>query len=100
MAKKAAQKKQRARASVLTKLLILVLLVGLGVTLHRQQARLETAQAAAAELHEQVESLQQKNDALASDIEEGTTQEKMEELARDQLGMVAPGERVFYPTSN
>ena len=38
--------------------------------------------------------------ALAEDIENGASQEQMEEIARDELGMVAPGEKVFYDVSN
>ena len=44
--------------------------------------------------------VKQANDALAADIAEGNTQEKMEEIARDELGYVSPGERVFIDTSN
>ena len=38
---------------------------------------------------------QAENDALRADIADGGSQEKKEEIARDELGMVAPGERVF-----
>ena len=57
---------------------------------------METAQAQKEELSEQVESKQAENDALRADIADGGSQEKKEEIARDELGMVAPGERVFY----
>ena len=42
-----------------------------------------------------MESKQAENDALRADIADGGSQEKKEEIARDELGMVAPGERVF-----
>ena len=35
------------------------------------------------------------NDALAADIAEGPTREKIEEIARDELGLVTPNEYVF-----
>ena len=47
-----------------------------------------------------MQAQQQENDALAADIAEGGTQEKMEEIARETLGLVYPGERVFIDKSN
>lgn len=100
MAKKTAAKKQRTRASVFTKLLILALLVGIGFQLYRLQGQVADAQAERDALASRVQAQQQENDGLSKDIEEGTTPEKMEEIAREELGMVAPGERVYYDTSN
>ena len=91
---------RRTRASVLTKILILALLVGLGFQLYRQQSQVRDAQGELDALKAQVETQQQENDALSQDIAEGPTQEKMEEIAREQLGMISPGERVFYDVSN
>lgn len=76
-------------------LLLLLLLVSLGWQLVRINRQVETAQAQKEELAEQVESRQAENDALRADIADGGSQEKKEEIARDELGMVAPGERVF-----
>ncbi|MCI8818051.1 MAG: hypothetical protein HFG04_02700 [Oscillibacter sp.] len=42
-----------------------------------------------------VEGKRQENDALAADIDEGCTPEKMQEIARRELGWVLPGEYVF-----
>ena len=47
-----------------------------------------------------VNALQEENDTLEADIAEGATQEKMEDLAREKLGVVSPNERVFYDVSN
>ena len=38
---------------------------------------------------------QQANDALQKSIDQGGSQEEMERIARDELGLVTPGERVF-----
>ena len=43
----------------------------------------------------EVEGKRQENDALAADIEEGCTPEKMQEIARRELGWLLPGEYVF-----
>ena len=42
----------------------------------------------------------QSNDALRADIAEGATDEKMKDLARDELGWTDPDEYVFYDKSN
>lgn len=99
-AKPVKKNKQRTRASLLTKVLILMLLTAMGWQLYRLQNQVADAQAQKEALAAQVEAQQQANDALSADIAAGDSQEKMEEIARDELGMVSPGERVFYDVSN
>ena len=94
------QKKQRPRASLLTKVLVLVLLLGIGWQLFSLQEDVRTAQAEKDRLELELLAQRQENDALAADIAEGNTQEKMEEMARQELGLVYPGERVFFDISN
>lgn len=88
------------RAGPLTKLLLLVLLLGIGWQLYRLQGQVEAAQAEKDRLAAQVEVKRQENDALTADLAEGSTQEKMEEIARNELGMVYPGEYVLCDGSN
>lgn len=47
-----------------------------------------------------METLKQDNEALRADIAEGATDEKMEELARNELGWTDSNEYVFYDKSN
>ena len=100
MAKQKKQPRQRVRASLFTKVLLLVLLVGIGWQLVRIHDQVEAAVEEKARLETQIQAQQQENDALAADIAEGGTQEKMEEIARETLGLVYPGERVFIDKSN
>lgn len=95
-----AKAKQRARAGFFTKLLILVLLAALSWQLVRIHNQVKSAQAERARLTTQVSAKQQENDTLAKGIENGGSQDQMEEIARDQLGLVSPGEKVFYDVSN
>ena len=60
--------------------------------LREQVADAETEKARVAA---EVEGKRQENDALAADIEEGCTPEKMQEIARRELGWLLPGEYVF-----
>ena len=100
MARQKKQPRQRVRASLFTKVLLLVLLMGIGWQLVRIHDQVEAAVEEKARLEAQIQAQQQENDALAADIAEGNTQEKMEEIARETLGLVYPGERVFIDKSN
>ena len=91
MAKKTEQQKKRPRASLLTKIVLLVLLVAVGWQLYGLQSKVAAAQ---------VEQTKRENDALSADIAEGPTREKIEEIARDELGLVTSNEYVFDDISN
>lgn len=97
MAKEA---KKKAGGGILTKVIILVLVGVIGWQLYGLQAQLTSAQAERDRYQDQVEALRQENESLAADIEEGTTPEKMEEIARKELGVVTPGEYVFSHRGN
>ena len=70
----ARQKRRRARSSLVTKILVLALLGGIGWQLHALQGQVESAQA--------------KKDALAAQVQ------------THELGLVYPNERVFSDISN
>lgn len=91
--KKAAPRK--LCAGLLSKVLIVTLLAAAALQLFTLQEQLDAALASRDALAAQVESTRQKNDALKEDIAEGCTPEKMEEIARRELGLVFPGEYVF-----
>ena len=77
-----APKKRKLASGFSVRLVILALLAVLGWQLWRMQDR-------------QVQLRQQANDALQKSIDQGGSQEEMERIARDELGLVTPGERVF-----
>jgi cell division protein FtsB len=77
-----------------------VLLGALGWQLYQLHGRVETARAQETQLSADVEKKQQENDALQEKIDQGGSSQQMEEIARDQLGLVSPGEKVFYDVSN
>lgn len=95
--KKRADKKNRPKAGLLTKVIIVVLLVAIGWKVYDLRWQLRDAQVQKEVYAQQVEQQQKENDALAADIAEGPTAEKMEEIARNELGYVKPGEYVFEP---
>jgi len=95
--RKRGEQKSRPKAGVLTKVIIVVLLAAIGWKLYDLQGQVRAAQAEKDAYAQQVAEQQQENDALAADIQEGPTQEKIEEIARNELGYVKPGEYVFEP---
>lgn len=99
MAKKA-KKAKKAGNGALTKLVLLALIALIGWQLYGLQDQLTAAQAERDRYQAEVDALRQTNDALAADIAEGTTPEKMEEIARKELGVVTPGEYVFSHRGN
>ena len=61
-------------------------------SLHSQ---VQDAQAQRDALTAQVQAQEQENAALAADIAEGATEDKMKEIAQEELGLISPNQRVF-----
>ena len=78
----------------------LVLLAAVGWQLYGLQGKVAAAQEEKERYAAQVEQTKRENDALSADIAEGPTREKIEEIARDELGLVTPNEYVFDDISN
>lgn len=84
------------RASLLTKILILVLVVYATVTLVSLQNQVTAKNAEADALQAEIAAEKQENLRLEQAIDELDTREGVEAVARQKLGMVARGEIVFY----
>ena len=89
----------RPRAGILIKVVVVMLLVALGWKVYDLQGQITAAKEEKDRYAEQVAEMEQANAALEADIEEGPTDEKLQEIARDELGFVKPGEYVFDPTN-
>lgn len=91
-----AKKSQKKRpSSRLTALLLVVLMVGIGVQLVNLKGELEAAQAEEAYYAQRLQQLQEENARLAEDIANSDDPELIEEIAREELGMVTAGEKIF-----
>jgi len=60
------------------------------------QERIEDAKLARAEAERLVQEQAAKNDDLQYIIDHGNEDAIIEDIARDKLGLVMPGEKVFY----
>ena len=87
------------KAGLLTKLVVLALLIYLAVSLLNLQGRIRETQAQRDSLSRQVAEQTQFNADLAEDVANPDDPERIADIARDKLGLVAPGEKVFIITS-
>ena len=88
------------RSSLVTKVLILVLVVYATVTLVSLQSQVTEKETQAAALHDDITAAQQENLRLEQAINALGTDEGVEAVARQKLGLVAPGEILFYDVGN
>lgn len=88
------------RSSLLTKILILVLVVYATVTLVSLQSQVTAADAEAQALQAEIDAKKQENLRLEQAIDDLDTQEGIEAVARQKLGMVTRGEIVFCDVGN
>ena len=92
-------KKTRSTSFILTLAIIVVIgyfvisLVSLQMEKNDKAQQVAQAQATLAEK-------QEKNDQLKSVLEDGDDSDYIERIARDVLGYVLPGERVYYDISS
>lgn len=84
------------KAGLLTKLVVLALLIATATSLLELNSRLQEAQAEKDELSRQVAAQTQTNADLADAIEHSDDPERIADIARDKLGLVEPGEIIFY----
>ena len=89
------KEKKHTRASLLTKVLLVVLLAAMGIQLRSLHSQVQDAQAQRDALTAQVQAQEQENAALAADIAEGATEDKMKEIAQEELGLISPNQSVF-----
>lgn len=80
----------------LTVLLLAALLVAIGLQVYRMTGQLREARAEEAIYARQLEELRETNGQLQADLDNKGDQALIEDFARDQLGMVLPGEKVFH----
>lgn len=85
-----------ARAGLLTKIVILALLIVVAISLLELNSQVEQAQVEKESLARQVAEQTQINTDLAEAIEHSDDLDRIEEVARDRLGLVKQGEIIFY----
>ena len=86
------------KAGLLTKLVVLALLIGLAIALLDMRSQIVDAENRRTELEAQVATQTQVNADLQDAVDHSDDPERQKDIARDELGLVAPGEKVFRIT--
>lgn len=91
-----AKKKPASRpGSRLTVLFLAALLLVIGVQIYRMFGQLQEARAQEADYARQLAELQETNRQLQEDLDNAGNLDLIEDIARDELGMVGDGEKIF-----
>ena len=92
--------KPKRRAGVLAVLAVLALLLAVGYQLASIRAKLADAEMERSALAERVARQEQENRSLEAALDRAEDPEYLQQLARDRLGMVSPGQKDFYDVSH
>ena len=84
------------KAGVITQIVILILIIYAAVTLVTLRRQVSEAAAYQAELQQTITDLEVKNSQLEYSLKHSGDSDVLEEIARDELGLVGPNDKVFY----
>ena len=88
------------KAGILTKIVILGLLVYFATVLLTLNGQIAAAEAERDAMQAQVEAQTQLNADLAENVALADDPQRQEDIARDKLGLIVPGEKVFIDVTN
>ena len=84
------------KSSIFIRIVILALIVYAAISLTSSKSKIAEARADQEELQQRVDAALQKNAELEYDIEHAGDDETLAEIARAKLGLVKPGEKIFF----
>lgn len=88
---------QRNTRSIIAAVVIALMIYAM-TCLYSAQETLAETERQIVQVGEELRQLEEENAVLAAKLERGDDDEIMEQLARERLGMVMPGEIIFYYT--
>ena len=89
---------QFKRSSFLTKLVVMTLIIAATVTLRRMQGQIQQARAELDQAKIQVAKQIQRNADLQDAVDHSDDPQRQADIAREELGLVSPGEKVIVFT--
>ena len=92
--------KEKKRTGAFTLIVIAVLLVLITAELFHMRERIEAAQTEQASLETQLAAQKQENASLEAALDKSDDLDYLQELAREELGYVTPGEKDFYDVAS
>ncbi len=88
------------RASLISKIIILAIILYAGISLVSLKVQVSDAREKRDALQSQADSILKENTELDYSINHSADDETIEDIARNKLGLVKPGEKIFYDVSN
>lgn len=88
------------KAGILTKIVVVALILYASVTLINLRTQIDDAKVEKESLQEQVEEKTASNAELQYAIDHSDDDDTIAEYAKDKLGLVMPGEQIFYDSDN
>lgn len=88
------------KAGILTKLIIITIMVYAVVTLVTLNSKIAAAEAQKQQLQREAAEVAARNEELKYCIEHSGDAETIQKIAREKLGLVMPGEIIFFGTKN
>lgn len=88
------------KAGIITKIVIFALIIYAAVSLVNMRAKIGDALTKQEELLQQIAEKEASNQELQYKIDHKDDDQTIAEVARDDLNLVAPGEKVYYDTGN
>lgn len=99
MAEKNVKKKRKKPFSNLITLVLCAAIIALAFTIISQQATISKLSAESDNLKQKIAEQEQEKVKIEEQLEAPNELERVEQIAREQLGMLKPGERVFVDSS-
>lgn len=91
---------KRRKTSILTKLIIAIIMVYAVATLVELNSKIAAAEAQKASSDRERANLEARNAELAYRIQHANDPDTIQKIAREKLGLVKPGEIIFYRTNS
>ena len=88
------------KASIITKIIVFALVIFAGVTLVSIKSKTNDKTAENDALQQQINDMEVQNAELQYKVENSDDDDVLADVARDELGYVGPGEKVFYDSDN
>jgi cell division protein FtsL len=88
------------KTSLIIRIVIVALVLYAGISLVNLKAQTKKAEKQSGELQEQVDDAVQENEELQYAIDHSTDPDVIEDVARNDIGLVKPGEKIFYDVSD
>lgn len=88
------------KSSLMIRVVIVALVLYAGINLVTLKSQTESVKKESDQLQQQVDAATQKNEELQYAIDHSTDPEIIEDVARNDIGLVMPGEKIFYDVSD